>query len=422
VETARVIVERESVNDDFVVVTRVMAADGTLVLKGQPILQVETSKSVSDVEAPSDGRLCLHASPGAELKIGALMFEIGPVGPASAAPELIEKQAAPLERVVDDANATAPAMLSEAARRAARSSGLSESLFAAGGWVTEADVIRLAQRTATIDEALSASDAEFRGAAPGHRQRQSKRKLTEIRNLAIGNAHGCTSTIGVSVVASGRRLVKPSAILRDTIADLVIFEGTRLLHRYPRLNACWTDDRHVALYEHVNFGVSFDSGDNLKVLAIQRADTLNLIDIQNEFCRLLDLYETGGPISDDLLASATVTLSDLCALPVSFMQPLVNGRQSLILGLTRPTAGHYEIFAGFDHRVAEGLVVARFLQGLRDRVASYFGDSVDHTELHCSACSKSMQEELELGGRGFLNVILGNGSRGLLCRNCFAGY
>jgi pyruvate dehydrogenase E2 component (dihydrolipoamide acetyltransferase) len=427
----RVIVERESVNDDSVVVTRVVVTDGAMVLERQPVLEVETSKTASEVVAPVGGRVLLRASVGDELNIGELLFEIEPPGSESIAPgrreaAQINSGTPPLEQPV-----RAP-VLSLAARRAAQAHGIAQDRFAHGGWVTAADVLAMAgapaQATATsarvqtppsVAESIAAAGT---GAVPTLLQPFSKRKQHEIRNLAIGNSHGSTSTIGASLMVRGPRLVKPPALFRDSIADLIIYEGARLFAAFPQLNACWADERRVALYQCVNFGVSFDSGDNLKVLAIRAADTLSLEHTQREFARLLDLYESGARIDDELLASATVTLSDLSGMPVSFMHPLVNGRQALILGITRPSAQRYDVFASFDHRVSEGLTVARFLSELSLRVCSHFHERSIVGDLSCSACRKPMQEELRLGGRGLLDVTLGDGSKGLLCRNCFVGY
>jgi pyruvate/2-oxoglutarate dehydrogenase complex dihydrolipoamide acyltransferase (E2) component len=413
----RVIVERDSVNDDFVVVTRLVAIDGAQVLKDQPILEVETSKSVSEVAAPTAGRVSMRARVGDELRIGELMFEIEPGGSQASAtpvPQAIPDDAG-VAAIIEAKPVQGASILSLAARRAAQSHAIAAERFVAGAWVTEADVLAMA-RTAETPTPVPE--------APARTQlvKQSKRKRIEIRNLAVGNAHGSTSTIGATITLGAPRLVRPPPMFRDSIADLIVFEGARLMKRYPRLNGYCFDERQIAVYEYVNFGISFDSDANLKVLAIQDCDTHGLSNIQQEFARLLELYESGGRIDEQVLASATVTLSDLSSVPVSFMHPLINGRQALILGVTHPTAGRYEVFASFDHRVTEGLEVSRFLGELQQRIGSHFGKGPATCELLCSACRKTMQEELRLGGRGFLDVTLGDGSKGLLCRSCFAGY
>jgi pyruvate/2-oxoglutarate dehydrogenase complex dihydrolipoamide acyltransferase (E2) component len=425
----RVTVERESVNDDSVIIRNLLVVDGSMVSAGQAVLEIETSKSIAEIAAPIGGTVRLRARLGDELQIGELMFEVLPDGAHPVMPDGSE-----VATMLSTPAAGAVPLMSLAAQRAARALELPLDSFAPGSWVTAQDVALAAHGVQPAPDTMAPEgrparatptpSVVFQAADASALQRLSKRKQSENRNLAIGNAHGSISTIGVSLKLSGPRLVQPAPLFRTSIADLLVFEGARLLRGYPLLNACWADERQVAVYEHVNFGISFDSGDNLKVLAIRRADTLGLPEIHAEFARLLDLYESGDRIDEELLGSATVTLSDLSGVPVSFMQPLINGRQSLILGVTRPAADRFDLFASFDHRVTEGLAVARFLVELSERASSHFGKAVaaGAVDLACSACKKPMAEELELGGRGFLDVTLGDGSKGMLCRNCLMGY
>jgi hypothetical protein len=81
----------------------------------------------------------------------------------------------------------------------------------------------------------------------------------------------------------------------------------------------------------------------------------------------------------------------------------------------------YSVFASFDHRVAEGLLVTQFLEELRERVHSYFLNEAGVANLRCHACSRHIAEDAALGNRGFLSVRLPSGDDVLLCRNCFEG-
>jgi hypothetical protein len=119
------------------------------------------------------------------------------------------------------------------------------------------------------------------------------------------------------------------------------------------------------VFKHVNFGISFDSGNNLKVLSLKDADKLTLPETHSEVSKLLDLYESGKQIPIDLLTSSTVTISDLSKTKASYMRPLLNGFQGLILGVVRSKNNLFEIYATFDHRISSGLTVARFLEELK---------------------------------------------------------
>ena len=68
---------------------------------------------------------------------------------------------------------------------------------------------------------------------------------------------------------------------------------------------------------------------------------------------LLDLYESGETISEDVLTSSTITISDLTNTDASYMQPLVSAGQSSIVGLVKKSESLFEVFIGFDHKVTE---------------------------------------------------------------------
>ena len=249
------------------------------------------------------------------------------------------------------------------------------------------------------------------------------RKRSESKVLSLANASGTTSTIAIELAVPGPRIVPAPFLFQGGIADLVVFEGARLLKAYRELNAFYIDEKTRGHYEAVHFGISYDADRNLKVLAIRDAQAMALPDVQLEFERLLHVYESGQAIPEPILAGATVTLSDLSKTGASSMFPLVNGRQSLILGLTQGKPGVFTVHASFDHRVAEGLLVARFLEGLKERVLSYFGDAVaEEKTLACSACQRSLQEEIRAGNRGLVRMATAGGKEGYLCRNCFAGW
>jgi pyruvate/2-oxoglutarate dehydrogenase complex dihydrolipoamide acyltransferase (E2) component len=443
---ALVVVDRENVNDEFVVVRKIYRSDGEKVDVNELILDIETSKTVTEIRAPEAGVLFLSLCEGDEVAVGNPLFKI--VGGKDA----IEDKQAVTDHQPDEVDVQHGASvfgikeelrLSRAAELLAKKLGVNIDLIHSRGWITASDIraagagpgdftesycqLRLPDPAEYVTPAESstapAQHATHR--VPYREERNSLRKRTEARNLSRANSNGTTSMIGIELPLPGPRMVPPPFLFQDSVADLVIFEASRLLRRYPELNAFYIDERTVGYYQEVNFGISFDSGQNLKVLALREADTLSLTQVQEGFARLLDQYESNGSLDQSVLMSSTVTLSDLSRSPANFMLPLLNADQSLILGITCRSPKAFELHASFDHRISEGLKVAHFLGELRDRVQSHYRIAMStamFSALRCSACDHGMNAELKMGGRGLLRIALPDGKDGFLCRNCFQGW
>jgi len=58
------------------VLARWLVADGALVTAGQPLYELESDKSVQEVEAPASGRLRIIAAIGETYLVGAVLGEI----------------------------------------------------------------------------------------------------------------------------------------------------------------------------------------------------------------------------------------------------------------------------------------------------------------------------------------------------------
>ncbi len=436
----QVFVPRESVNDQTVLVQRVRVPSGTAVQADAVVLEIETSKTALEIQAPSSGVIVHTLKEGQEVEVGALLFTVQSADTASAVPvppatspdtsPTSPAAQAPVAEQHDQSHAArgGPAVLSKAAQADASRLGIALDAFQ-GRWVTRADIKRGRPAETRAEQASSAINT---GRLPvpnlslpvgqAYEERAlTMRKRAEVDNLTLGQHAETASTIGMVISLPGKRLVSPDFLFRDSISDLVVFESARLFREYPELNAFNMDGKRIGLYSDINFGISFDNVGNLKVLTLRYADKLNLPELQRGIADLLDIFESNKPIPSELLGGSTVTLSDLSATGASFMLPLLNGRQSLILGIVKRSPGTFEVIVSFDHRVTEGLRVTRFLEALRDRVLSHYRDSKGHVRIACRFCGKAMQDELHLGHRGMLNMTLPSGETTVLCRNCFEG-
>ena len=154
-----------------------------------------------------------------------------------------------------------------------------------------------------------------------------------------------------------------------------MFEAARLLRKHPVFNAFY-EDGAVNYYDEVNVGFAVDAGEGLKVPVIRDADKKDLGAIAREIQDLLLAY-TSGEITLEAASGGTFTVTDLSGEGVFSFQPLINHRQSAILGVGAESlapgssSGSYQLILAFDHRLTEGRAAARFLKDLRDKLSAY---------------------------------------------------
>lgn len=248
----------------------------------------------------------------------------------------------------------------------------------------------------------------------------TSRKASENLNLFPDSRGFNNASVSVIIETSGVRLIPPPFLFKDSISDLIVYEAARLFKKYPNLNASYVNSNSYITYKNVNFGWGFDNGENLKVLNLRSAEKKSLVEIQEGVYEMLRAYEEHEKIDLDLMTGSTVTLSDLSKSGMVGMFPLLNGEQSLILGVTKVSKDKYQIIGVHDHRVTEGLAVSRFLSDLKKKISLHFDGF--KSNLICSACEKKISDEVGLGNRGLIRMIGSNGDEISICRNCFDGY
>jgi pyruvate/2-oxoglutarate dehydrogenase complex dihydrolipoamide acyltransferase (E2) component len=85
--------------------------------------------------------------------------------------------------------------------------------------------------------------------------------------------------------------------------------------------------------------------------------------------RDLTLRYLRGELAIDDVTGGTFTITDLSGEGVVHFVPLLNERQSAILGIcSARNDGSRELVLTFDHRLSDGMRAARFLAALRERL------------------------------------------------------
>ena len=426
-----VIVPKENVNDEEVVVQTINFKSKDKVKKGDHVIDLETSKTAIEIESPCDGFVDIKVSEGDEISVGSVHFEV-----LESLDELKKnkKNTATNNKSATNDSESKNYIFTKDAKNKIDEVGLKDYSFDKK-MVTLDDVLNFISndkvedlnenkfsdqksiiKTPIVNESIQPSPS-----ISFELKKHTLRKRSEIKNLSSNGNASTQSIVGITINTLPNRSYKVPFIFKDSIADLVTYEGSKLLKKYTQLNSFYINEKEYGEYNHVNAGFSFDNDSNLKVFSIKEADKLSLDEIQNEVVRLLELYESNGTVDEETLTSSTFTISDLSNTEASFMMPLVSKNQSSIIGITK-VGNLFNIYIGFDHKVTSGLYVSKYLKELKENIESHFYNENSINYLFCSKCEMSAHEAKSLNNKGFIKMVGFDGSELNICENCFHGY
>jgi 3-oxoacyl-(acyl-carrier-protein) synthase/pyruvate/2-oxoglutarate dehydrogenase complex dihydrolipoamide acyltransferase (E2) component/acyl carrier protein len=196
----------------------------------------------------------------------------------------------------------------------------------------------------------------------------SKQKREEAAALAASYHEMVLSEVSITIDASrcARRLEQLSSQLEFpfTLGDLACHACAQLLGRYPELNGYFHLGR---AYRHtgVNVGYALNLGKGLRVPVVRDADRRELTDIAQALRDFILRYSRDELANRDC-SRGSFTITDLSTSGVHTFRPVVSPMQSAILGLAKQDgAAVITLILAFDHRMADGLLAARFLNELK---------------------------------------------------------
>ena len=402
-----------------------LKSPGAAVTKGEPLVEIETDKVTTEIEAPASGVLGdVTARDGDVVPVGrtiALVFapdEARSVGPApTVAPPRWPGETAAV------AAPAAPVKASPLARVIAREHGVDlAQVTAAGGKIEKADVLaHIASRKGPPaadgpPTRLSAASPKarrlaaergldiraFRGSGPGGAVLAADIAATELQDAPAtppAEAAGVGTVwrimvermtaswtsaphfylfreVNVSRLISWRERASAQTGARITYTDLLVKLVAAALSRHPGVNASWKDGA-IVRNAHINIGLAVAIDDGLVVPVIHRADTLSLAEIA---ARREDVVTRGqaGKLRPADIQGGGFTISNLGMYGVDAFNAIVNPPQAAILAVGRiadrviAVNGHPAVqptmmlTLSCDHRALDGARGAEFLGALAD--------------------------------------------------------
>lgn len=361
---------------------------GERIRHGEPLVTVETTKGLIDIESYDDGEVLEHlVQPGSKVPVGALLARLEvagasrapqapappPVGPAQ--PEAVAAASpAPIPSPpAGPREGAAPhARISPAARRRAHELGVSlEDLArsAAGGILHIGDVEKLAAGKAAAPADARAAMRATIGAAMA----RSKR---EIPHYYLGHA--------VDFGPGRDWLIRHNAPLavQDRLIEAVLITKAVALAaaRVEGFNGYFRDGRfEPSAAVHAGAAIAVRGG-GLVAPALLNADRKDLATLMQDFSALVTRVRAGHLRSSEFTA-ATITVTSLGADGVDALYPIINPPQVAIVGagairdqawvqdgqlVVRPVL---TLALAADHRVTDGRAGARFLRAVADLLA-----------------------------------------------------
>lgn len=374
-----------------------LVAVGDDVAVDQPIVEVETAKSVVDVPTPCAGRVtALHGSPGETIDVGSPLATIGdPVEVAYREEEragsgnvLIgygtpesggrRRRRLGASSTVSTVSISSirghrrPLVVSPLVRRLAHDGGAELADIAptgAGGVITRSDVMR----------ALGERSVPEAG--------QRRTPLTGFRKaaataLARSRSEIPEATVWVDVDAtalwelrnSARTSHDPGPGLLAYVARFVVAG----LEQYPVLNARLdTDRQEIVESERVHLGLAVQGERGLVAPAVMNADQLTTNQL-GEAIRDVTARAREGRATSAELAAGTFTLNNYGSFRVDGSAAIINHPQVAILGLGRIIDRPWVVDGAlcvrkitqmsfvFDHRVCDGGEAAGFMRVVAD--------------------------------------------------------
>lgn len=395
-------------------------AEGQSVIKGEPLMEVETDKATVEIEAPASGILTnVTASSGDEVPVGnkiAVILAPGEVATTAALqdprplPEgdgisagrlaregegTTEDHPLPLGEGRDEGHRptskpTSPGeaaaqtwhvgeriLASPAAKRIAKERGIDlSSLRGSGpsGSVLAEDVLK-----STASEAISKAGPPKIGETiqltamrriVGERMTRSKQTAPHFY---------LSMDVDMTGIARQRNMLKEkNEPLVPSINDFILSACAKTLREFPSMNAAFTE-QGVQLYSDINIGMAVALEEGLVVPVIRSADRLSLKDLAQQSRELVEKAQKKKLFPLDY-EGGTFTVSNLGTFGVDNFVAIINPPQCAILAVGRVAprvVPHGEGIAvrsmmtlslSADHRIVDGAIAARFLQEVKRRL------------------------------------------------------
>jgi len=363
--------------------------EGSQVTAGQPLVEIETDKATNEVEAPVSGIIgkIFHKEGDDVLCNGvlAVILEEGEVIP-NELPSIISEDATPISclkttQVVDQSDAMNISdkqqekriYISPSARKLAIELGVDiTNITPNGNQIKREDVERAHKLKHKSNKIMS-----------GELTAGSKKPYSGIRKLTgdlMALSVHTTARVALNLEVNAEKLISKRKSLfqsgNNLSYDIIIAKAVAdALSEHLYMNSRLIEDE-IWEFTQINIGIAVDSDRGLVVPVIKDADKKDLVELHNEFSRLVEETVNGSITLEDL-ENSTFTITNLGAHEIEFFVPVINFPECAILAIgaikLKPIVldgivavrNMVSLTLVFDHRIVDGLGAAKFLQRIK---------------------------------------------------------
>lgn len=375
----------EGLTEATIVTWRVQAGDR--VERGDPIVEIETSKSLVELPSPFTGMVTeLLVPEGDTVPVGTPLLSVsstdtassvlvgyGP--PQSTGPRRRRRRPSTGPHPAPDRLETAVSPAARAkppVRKLARDLGVDLAAISQ----TKADGI------VSRDDVLAAANAAPGGTTAPNQTRIAatgvRRATADAVTSSAFTAPHVTEFLTVDVTRTMKlisRLTRAPEFSDAKVTPLLVVASAVLAaaRRFPEINSSWdADTAEIVLHHDVNLGIAVSSDRGLLVPNIKRAQSMTLPQLATAITELT-ADARGGSLTPERFADGTITITNIGTFGVDAGTPILNPGEAAILCLgairRRPWEHHGEIALrwttqlalSFDHRIVDGELGSRVL-------------------------------------------------------------
>jgi pyruvate dehydrogenase E2 component (dihydrolipoamide acetyltransferase) len=364
--------------------------EGEQVVKGEPLLEIETDKAVVEVESPGDGTLsAVSAKVGDDIPVGqtiAWLLKPGETAPTNGAEEKSpsaratsapERSTSAPTPAADSSAASAP-QISPKARRLAKELGVDIGKVkgtGAEGVITAEDVQAFADAKTTVSTETAPISEPLSAVARLMAERTTE-SWTSVPHFFVSRDVDATALLAFQKNEAAQ--IAQAAGDKLSITDVLVGLIARMLEKHPRINSSWVDGA-IKPNKDVHVSVAMAVKDGVVSAVIHSAQNKTLSEISWRRRELTELAHINKLRPPDI-AGGTFTVSNLGMYKVDAFTAIIPQPQAAILAVggisdrvvavegkpaVRPMM---TITLSSDHRVIDGARAAEFLRDLADAI------------------------------------------------------